>query len=489
VYIEDSHAGTFYWIARNLDLTSPHELVLVDAHNDATEIPDSDIVRQRILESAGTNRLDSLFEDWRKRGAIQCFNWIEPLLPSPVNRVWWLAGDSLTDAELDARQQQVWEQINAHEMIRPRASGDLSGRYQVMDWGRFHRARFAAPVIVSIDLDYFAGARHSGRVAEVLDAALSIPGIEALTLAISRPYLRSDEEAHALLTEALRYLVRVVNVDIEMAPFAETGEDRSILAKSWYAKGQNPPRYHLESAPVSLRTLIVQNRDRIRGCERWVERWRAQAPKVGGRWILLAPAAPAFNVTGEQQGFADRSTKFVRFVEREIPGPEMLTGLGTFRVFSERDGAMSDIVEITHTEGVGYPARLTELFQLPYIYGSALLNPDRRIGADCASFIIYGARREGRDIPYVNPQGLLPYLREIGEFPGFEKEPVAVTDEMVRRGVLLHFGKHIAAVYRATDGVLQASTPVVHQLEGYPEITTFGAMAAKYPRIRVMMFR
>src|SRR5580693_1358992 len=76
VYIEDSHAGSFYWIVQNLNLISDYQLILIDAHSDSTELPDSDTARRRLLESAGTNRLDALVRDWRTRGVIQCFNWI-----------------------------------------------------------------------------------------------------------------------------------------------------------------------------------------------------------------------------------------------------------------------------------------------------------------------------------------------------------------------------------------------------------------------------
>ncbi|PYK18997.1 MAG: hypothetical protein DME55_05540 [Verrucomicrobia bacterium] len=32
IYIEDNHAGTFYWLAQNLDLDKPCTLILFDAH-------------------------------------------------------------------------------------------------------------------------------------------------------------------------------------------------------------------------------------------------------------------------------------------------------------------------------------------------------------------------------------------------------------------------------------------------------------------------
>jgi hypothetical protein len=66
-----------------------------------------------------------------------------------------------------------------------------------------------------------------------------------------------------------------------------------------------------------------------------------------------------------------------------------------------------------------------------------------------------------------------------------------MTPELLKKGLLLHFGNHMAAVYGNADHsvALTGETLVVHQLEGPPEIIPFAAMAAKYKIIRVMTFR
>ena len=91
---------------------------------------------------------------------------------------------------------------------------------------------------------------------------------------------------------------------------------------------------------------------------------------------------------------------------------------------------------------------------------------------------------------------MLPYLELIDEFTGFHngiaygrRGPIAITPELIRNGLLLHFGKHVAAVYQDHQGVLNEKTLVVHQLETYPEITTFGAFAQRYKQIRIMTFK
>ena len=42
IYIEDNHAGSFYWLAEQLDLEEAYTLLHFDAHSDASGIFDSD---------------------------------------------------------------------------------------------------------------------------------------------------------------------------------------------------------------------------------------------------------------------------------------------------------------------------------------------------------------------------------------------------------------------------------------------------------------
>jgi hypothetical protein len=48
IYIEDNHAGTFYWLAQHVDLDQPCTLVHFDAHSDASGIFDSDNIRDAL---------------------------------------------------------------------------------------------------------------------------------------------------------------------------------------------------------------------------------------------------------------------------------------------------------------------------------------------------------------------------------------------------------------------------------------------------------
>ena len=86
IYIEDSHAGTFYFLAKYLDLDRAHTLLLFDAHSDASPIFNSDSIRAALRSTIGAHAEDDLIRAWRESGKIQCYNWIEPLMPLPFER-------------------------------------------------------------------------------------------------------------------------------------------------------------------------------------------------------------------------------------------------------------------------------------------------------------------------------------------------------------------------------------------------------------------
>ena len=68
IYIEDNHAGTFYWLAQNIDLDQPHTLILFDAHSDASGIFDSDKIRDALRTVASAEDRGTLLERWRNHG-------------------------------------------------------------------------------------------------------------------------------------------------------------------------------------------------------------------------------------------------------------------------------------------------------------------------------------------------------------------------------------------------------------------------------------
>src|SRR6266513_3956303 len=105
IYIEDNHAGTFYWLAQTIDLDQPCTLILFDAHSDASGIFDSDKIRAALRNVASPQERQALLDRWRHTGGVQCFNWIEPLMPAPIAKVIWVSAEKLSATEIGERTQ------------------------------------------------------------------------------------------------------------------------------------------------------------------------------------------------------------------------------------------------------------------------------------------------------------------------------------------------------------------------------------------------
>jgi hypothetical protein len=127
VYIEDNHAGTFYWLAQHIDLDRASTLVLFDAHSDASGIFDSDKIRDVLRNVASAQARQTLLDRWRNHGIVQCFNWIEPLMPAPIAKVIWVPAERLSPEEIRKRNQETIALLDGHLEAAPRTSGSFLG--------------------------------------------------------------------------------------------------------------------------------------------------------------------------------------------------------------------------------------------------------------------------------------------------------------------------------------------------------------------------
>src|SRR2546427_1177657 len=156
IYIEDNHAGTFYWLAQNIDLDQPYTLILFDAHSDASGIFDSDKIRFALRNVVSSQDRQTLLDRWRSKGTVQCFNWIEPLMPAPIAKVIWVSAEELSPAETRKRAQEATALLDGHLEAAPRKSGSFLGSYTVTDLENLEKhIDPSRPLIVTIDLDYF----------------------------------------------------------------------------------------------------------------------------------------------------------------------------------------------------------------------------------------------------------------------------------------------------------------------------------------------
>src|SRR5574338_234694 len=233
IYIEDNHAGTFYWLAQNVDLDQRYTLLLFDAHSDASGIFDSDKIREALRNVSSTQDRQRLLDRWRGNGTVQCFNWIEPLMPAPIEKIIWVPAEKLSESQISEHRQKATNLLDGHLEAAPRKSGSLREAYIVSDFEHLVIDP-KQPLIVSIDLDYFAGlplAEQSQAFARIWNFVIERPNLRAITFAISRAYLNDEPEANRLLQLAFHSALALPTAQIEFEPFLAVANDHSNLAK------------------------------------------------------------------------------------------------------------------------------------------------------------------------------------------------------------------------------------------------------------------
>jgi len=241
IYIEDNHAGTFYWLAQKLDLDQPCTLILFDAHSDASGIFDSDNIRNALRNVASSRDRQALLAHWRSNGTVQCFNWIEPLMPAPIARVIWVPAGEFSTSEVDKRKQEATALLDGHLEAAPRKSGSLRESYVVSDFHNLDKhINPNQPLVVTIDLDYFAGLSATEQeiaFARIWNFVIERPNLRAITFAISRPYLKDEDEAYRLLELTLTAVISLPTAQVEFEPFQTVANDHSNLAKELMING------------------------------------------------------------------------------------------------------------------------------------------------------------------------------------------------------------------------------------------------------------
>jgi Bacterial capsule synthesis protein PGA_cap len=449
IYIEDNHAGTFYWLAQNLDLDQPSTLILFDAHSDASGIFDSDKIRDALRNVASLQGRQTLLDHWRSEGAVQCFNWIEPLMPAPIARVIWVPAGKLSTSEVHKRTHAATALLDGHLEAAPRKSGSLHDSYVVSDFDNLNKhLNPNQPLVVTIDLDYFAGVspvEQETNFACIWNFVIEQPNLRAITFAISRPYLKSEDEAYRLLKLALTSALSLPTAQIEFEPFLTVANDRSNLAKELMAKGEKLPVFDLAQAPQELRARILSERQRVlvrNDTVRWqqlLRAWNDEAPRLhlqikdrqpstDNVWRILADQPAEIELVAEPwttkpekiEWFAltpkylrcnltDLSTDQVGFVANaasrpawnELPidhhdsalpiskldnlfDPQWHCGSLRLRARAVVDGKIREtpVLELRRFIGSGFRAAISEQFGLPYVFGSGELSENSDTGPE-----------------------------------------------------------------------------------------------------------
>jgi Bacterial capsule synthesis protein PGA_cap len=290
IYIEDNHAGTFYWLAQTIDIDQPCTLILFDAHSDASGLFDSDKIRNALRNVASVEVRRKLLDRWRREGAVQCFNWIEPLMPAPIGKVIWVPAEKLAPPEIRKHTEEATALLDGHLEAAPRKSGSFGKSYAVTDFENLEsHIDPSRPLIVTIDLDYFAGlaaADQETAFARIWNFVSERPAVRAITFAISRPYLNSADEAYRLLRLALASALSLPTARIQFEPFLIVANDHSNLAKKLILKGEKPPVFDITQAPHELRARILSERQRIAVShdsalwQQLLRAWNDEAPEL-----------------------------------------------------------------------------------------------------------------------------------------------------------------------------------------------------------------
>ena len=561
IYIEDSHAGSFHWLARQLDLDAEYTLVHFDAHSDASAIFDSDKLRERIRRVGSVEERRDILDQWRQTGLIQCYNWIEPLMPAPISNVFWVPGSALPKPRATKLEEKAIRQLDGHLEAAPRASSSFRGRYHVVGFDQLPRQlKESGPIVVTIDLDYFAEVPASRRAREferVWNFVAECRNLHAVTIAISRAYLKNDDAADELVQLALAASLSLPTATIQFAPFAKVGHDRSLRAREFQKRKEEVPAFELGRATEKLRALLLANRERISvqtetaAWEKQLADWAKEAPSVRlavkdhepstdhiwriaasepaelelqiepwhaavGRveWLALTPEHLRCNLRGDRGdeiGFASGAPPRPRWREIRLPGNGSTLSLDAARraTATENFGAMrvkarievagrireTPVIEIRRFAGSGFRAAITEQFGLPYLFGSGELadatntGPETGWGADCANFVVYAFRRQGRFIPWSNPKQLRKYLEPLGR--NLRAGEARLTEDDLRGGLIVHLGNHVGAVMedRPPLGILDSNDRVAHQLEGLPEILSLGQLLVARKAARFDLLR
>jgi hypothetical protein len=430
IYIEDSHAGSFYFLAEHLDLDRPHTFLLFDAHSDASAIFNSDAIRAAI-RSADVEKNDR-FRTWRESGKIQCYNWIEPLMPRPFAQVIWVPPQTLDPGQVFHIENQCRLFLDAHEEVCPRLEHNLSHGYSVAGLAQLKSQlpaldRADQPMVVSIDLDFFARMADTDlepRFKEVFLLVLTIKNLAAVTFSISTPYLRDAGQAERLLNLALDYSCRIANADIEFEPFATTGPDTSIRANELRSANLPVPKVTLDQLSRSTRNALVCRAERLTVTDQ-PERWRqflttpvsgspeirfhersvgpaltlSHADVVHSRftaavrpdaksihWYCLRSTADSYSISDQPFGFADNAPHWIYREPVLLSNDSILQGPALLNAFDAKTGyGVADLFVQIETEAGGFISKtvrvvsvadgvsplqqaLSSEFNLPYIF-------------------------------------------------------------------------------------------------------------------------
>lgn len=265
-YISDNHGKSFYFLAEKIEWNNQYTLLLFDIHSDSRSIVNSDFIRDTLKNNHQINTSPT-YQKWQQEGIIQCYNWIEPLIPHPIIKVIWVPSHTLTRDEKYKKYNEIKKLINADQEISERNINDLSSFYNVLSFEELKNYNFKdTPLICSIDLDYFKDKNDIQNSDEIknLFKLISKTNLHALTIAVSRPYMSSDYESDYLLYHSLQNLFSIINSNIQIDLLHNPEPDRSDLALLFRKKNKTIPYYNIQQSSSLMKSLLLRNKYRYK---------------------------------------------------------------------------------------------------------------------------------------------------------------------------------------------------------------------------------
>lgn len=128
------------------------------------------------------------------------------------------------------------------------------------------------------------------------------------------------------------------------------------------------------------------------------------------------------------------------------------------------DGVRSTCVSVSKSQG--YLGKLEEMINVPFVLPPRFLGhqahqTDLHFAVDCAELAIAGKRKQGYNLQYLGPRGILKYLEKTSSFIP---------------GTIIHFGHQVSVLYsdQGTIGQLDADDLLIHAYSLKVEIIRFG---------------
>lgn len=511
VFLADNHAETFGWITRVVDLDAPHTLVLVDAHSDASAAERSEEIRERVRRVVSLEERVERIEDWRVGGRLQAYNWLEPLMPRPLERVLWIPQPELNEFEARLRTREAVAGLDGRLEVEPRSAGSFKGRWETRDLRGLLEWTPGpdSALILAIDLDFFTGmdaANRGHHFARLWSRAMDWAGLQGVVCAVSRPWQRNDEEAEDLVALVVDAVARTPQAWLEIDASIDDRPDRSLKAAE--SSGGQVPRWDLAQAGPPLRSQLLGMGSRLTITDRkrsWssiLAEWEGNTPRaiirpesgeidldevwrfsLGAepvlrvvappgatgrvRWHRLHPARKTYDLipaTGLGKDFSTSPGRWLHETRTPLGetrdfllAPEAWRGgPGRIRIAAEIETAEGWIgaapVELRVCQGSGFRAALSECFGMPYVFGVAFARSGDLTGVETG----WGADCSNLMIHAWRRQG---FPLDWGD-PGMLRRQLAtklekvgisdrpgVSDAGIEAGLLVDFGRHVAAVW------------------------------------------